>query len=407
MIALTAPDRANTAPRALRELQRPRAGLPPKSHRSDSQRRLSVLLVGPMAPAIGGMATVIRQWVDGPLASTVDFQVHAANARNHRRRSLLPSIIHHLRRLGTLWRTLRPRTFDVVHIHTCSGFTFYRNLADAALSGLFGAAVILHIHGGRFEEFCDRATPPGRWIIRKGLTRAHRVVVLSDAWRQRLSPFAPQARFLVVPNAVPVHDPPRTASAHHPDSTCRFVFLGPMTRAKGVDLLLQASAEMVRRGLRFHLTLAGPIQPGPQALDLSAEIESQALQGHVDYVGTVTGSAKSALLARSHCLVLPSLAEGMPISILEAGAAGLAVIATDVGAVRELLGHDSPPYVVPPGDITALIDSMTRLAIQPNLAFLAGAQLRQRVRSHYSLTRQAQLLTSLYQDLAPIGGPRP
>ncbi|MFQ5489384.1 MAG: glycosyltransferase family 4 protein [Phycisphaerae bacterium] len=351
------------------------------------------------------MVTVIKQMIHGPLAQSILFQVHAANPQPAGRRSRVRSIVHHLGRLVELWRVLGQEAFDVVHIHTCSGFTFYRNLADAALSALSGSAVVLHIHGGRFERFCIQAGFLGRWIIRMGLTRADRVVVLSPSWARRLSRFAPRARFEVVPNAVaaePCFDAHDASNSHR---CCRFVFLGPITRAKGVDVLLRASAELVRRGLDFHLTLAGPAESGRDALDLPALLNELGMHGHVDPVGTVIGSQKSALLARSDCLVLPSLAEGMPLSVLEAGARGLAVIATNVGAVPEMLGDSGSGCVVPPGDILALADRMIWMAADPDRPKSVGSRLRQRVLENYSLDHQARILSALYEELARTGNP--
>ncbi|MCP4247758.1 MAG: glycosyltransferase, partial [bacterium] len=165
-----------------------------------SAARRRVVVIGPMAPAVGGMTTVIEQLLAGPLSRSYEFIRQSANAGDGARRSWWHSCKRHLGQLYNLARRLGSGGADLVHIHTCSGFTFYRNLIDLVVARLFGVPVVLHIHGAQFDEFCARSGRLGRGLIRHGLAAADRVVVLSRDWRQRLQPFAPRAHFAIVPN---------------------------------------------------------------------------------------------------------------------------------------------------------------------------------------------------------------
>jgi len=133
----------------------------------------------------------------------------------------------------------------------------------------------------------------------------------------------PAQRIIEVPNAI---DGAWIREAVPPSTSRRaFVFIGRNDRRKGVPELLAACKVLPSTG--WSLEVIGPIQALP-GTDLS----------RVRFLGPVTDSAQlQERLDRSDCLVCPSFAEGMPTVILEAMARGLAIIATDVGATREIV----------------------------------------------------------------------
>jgi len=382
---------------------------------STASMRPTVLMIGPLPPAVGGMATVIEQLLGGPLARTCRLLGFPANPSSARRRFLPASIGRHAARLVALARRLRRERIDVLHVHTCSGFTFYRNLADVALARLHGVPVVLHIHGARFDEFCGRAGAAGRWVIRRALSRVDRVVVLSRWWRETLREYAPAARFAVVPNGVAVPPSARQDSTGGPERPCRFLFLAAVCRRKGIDTLLGACAALRARGTRFRVVVAGPEETAGDARRLAEQIHRQGLGDAVEYVGTVTGAAKEELLGGSDCLVLPSRAEGLPLTLLEAGARGCPVVASAVGAVPEVIDDERCGLIVPPGEAGALAGAMETLATDPQQRRDLGTALRARIADRYSLERQSVLLAGIYRELCsaaehtaltglPVGG---
>lgn len=133
----------------------------------------------------------------------------------------------------------------------------------------------------------------------------------------------PAARVIQVPNAVDVS---WLRSITRPTPSKRkFVFLGRYERRKGIEELHDALGGIVEPSFDFHLI--GPIPS-----------EKQLSQPWIHYEGSISDSSKLiALLDDADVLVCPSHAEGMPTVILEAMARGLAVIATDVGATREIV----------------------------------------------------------------------
>ena len=106
------------------------------------------------------------------------------------------------------------------------------------------------------------------------------------------------------------------------------------------------------------------------------------------------------ILAASRLLVLPSLWEGMPNVVLEAMAAGLPVVATDVEGVRELLGPAADGQVVPLGDTQAFTDRVIRLVRDTrNRPPKSGAANRRRVAESFTLDGMVAAYQSLWQSL--------
>ncbi len=114
-----------------------------------------------------------------------------------------------------------------------------------------------------------------------------------------------------------------------------FLAVGHLRKAKNYPFLLKCAKEL-RKSFEFQLLIAGE---GKLKEELLESIENEKLEKHVFLLGNVENMPK--LLQQSHCLVMPSLWEGMPIAILEAGASRLPVIATPVGSITSVLNDDN------------------------------------------------------------------
>lgn len=377
-------------------------------------QRPKVLLVGPAPHQIGGMTSVIDSLMAGPLAARYTLQRYwprgAGEANATGRRTALHrvrSVARHAAALADLARTIRRTRSRILHVHTCSFFSFYRSLLDIGLGKLLGCRTCLHVHGGRFEEFCAASGSVARWIIRRGCELCDALIVLAPYWGARLRPFIGRARVHAVPNGVEL---PASVAAPpaRTQGVCRFLFLGALCAGKGLNELLAAAAQMRAAGTPFELILAGPAEPDNQMWP--ERVRDLGLETCVQFTGPVSGTRKAELLASADCLVLPSHQEGLPMVLLEAGAAGLPVIATSVGAIPEFLSPrlGEPGFyareemiapIVPPGDVIALVREMTRLALAPQLRQRIGRRLQARVREGYTSEHVAQRLSTIYDRL--------
>lgn len=364
---------------------------------SASADKPRVLMLGPLPPAVGGMTTVIELLRRGPLAGRFDVCALDTSQTTGRWRAAC-SPVRHVRRAIALNRALAQGEVDIVHIHTCSGFSFFRNLVDAAQARRIGAVVVLHVHGAAFDAFCRDAGPIARRMISRGLESADRVIVLSRSWKAAIEPFAPRAGFVVVPNGVPVpSEGARAAISPVPTSDiCRFLYLGAIDHRKGIDVLLAAVRRLTREHVRFQVTLAGPLSEPESARLLNSVLTVPEMAAAVVHVGVADHDARRRLLHETNCLVLPSRAEGLPMTLLEAGAAGVPVIATRVGAIPDVIEHECSGLLCDAADPAGLAAAMKRAATDRAARRTWGERLNETVRALYSIEVQSTAIDEIY-----------
>ena len=301
-----------------------------------------------------------------------------------------------MRHLKLLADTIRDKQVGIVHLHTCSGFSFFRSLADMSTARRAGCRVVLHIHGATFDEFFAGAGMLKRRLIRRALQRADRVIALSDWWQQKLLQMSPNAKITVVENAVPL--PCSPASKQH-DGPCRLLLLARMDAWKGIDDLLEACRRLHTGGVDFELVLAGPPGTAGDAAVLDKKICDSDLEGIVRYVGSVRGEEKTKLLEWADFYVQPSHHEGMPISLLEALSHGLPVVATRVGAVPEVVTNGREGLLVPPKEPAKLAGALQRVATDTSLRAAYSRFARALAKSRFSMDRLRSDLLALYDTV--------
>jgi len=353
--------------------------------------RASVLLVVPRTPVTGGMATVLREIEGSALGES--FHVRAINTGkiSNGRRRFIGRVLCQARLFRRVIQRLLSGGADLLHIHTCSGLTFWRDALLAATARLFRRRTVWHIHGGRFGAFVRSQGALSRRLVRWSLEHASSVVTLSDGLRHRLASMAPQARWRVVPNGVPVEPTEQPPSG-------RFLFLGNLGSNKGAADLVAAAALARKQGCVLSVDIAGDeVSPG-QREDLASAIDAAGLTESVRLVGLISGPAKRRALLAAGCLVLPSYIEAMPLAVLEAMACGRPVIATRVGAVAEVIRHEREGLLVAPGDVEGLASAMMRLAEDAPLRECMGAAARQRAEQAYSDSAMVRGLQSVYTE---------
>ena len=174
-------------------------------------------------------------------------------------------------------------------------------------------------------------------------------------------------------------------------------FVGRLLTDKGVPTLVAAHDLLARRGRPVDLLIAGDPDPANPASIPDATLAEWkqhpglTLLGHVDDVRT--------LWAKAHIAALPSLREGLPLSLLEAAACGRPIVATDVPGCREIARPNLNALLVPANDVSALADAIERLAGDADLRRRFGAAGRALVESEFSSERIGRDIVALYDRL--------
>jgi sugar transferase (PEP-CTERM/EpsH1 system associated) len=199
---------------------------------------------------------------------------------------------------------------------------------------------------------------------------------------------------------VPIPGAPFAAPAHWLVGT-----VGRMQTVKHQTLLARAfllalqQQPALRERLRLVLVGDGPLR---------AQAQSVLAEGGVADLAWLPGERADvpAVMRGLNAFVLPSLAEGVSNTILEAMACGLPVIATDVGGNAELVQHGQAGLVIPPDDVPAMAQALCRLAIQPLEAQRMGAAGRAAIEQRFSLQAMVAAYQRLYDRSLDAAGAR-
>lgn len=362
-----------------------------------------ILMVGTALDGRGGVAAVLSV-----LRASGLFEREAVHyVSTHREGGMLAKLVH----AGAgLWATLRTcllRRPAIVHAHVSSGASFVRKSLVLLVARASGCKTIFHLHGGSFRQYAleHSGVLMRRWI-RHTIERSSLVIALSDSWAAFLSGFAPKARVAVVPNAVPMPAAPATTTIATADAGApgtpvaavpdRILFLGRIEPAKGTAELLDAVARLAPRFPQLRLVMGGSGD-----LDgLRRAAAERGIDGRIDLPGWLDAAARDAELACASVFCLPSHAEGLPMAVLEAMAAGKAVVASKVGGLPELIRDGENGLLVPPRDAAALAQALARLLDDAGLRSRLGAAARGTVETQYSTQAVCGRLAAIYNDLA-------
>ncbi|MBE3040844.1 MAG: glycosyltransferase, partial [Chloroflexi bacterium] len=239
--------------------------------------RPRILMLGPLPPPTGGMATVVENLRGSRLAQECQLTVINSGKVTPEGRSFVTGAAAQVSLLGRIAGHILRHRPQLVHIHTCSGFTFWRDTVHLVAARLLWRRVIWHIHGGYFEQFARSLSPFRQRLLRAALQSSACAVVLGQDWIERLSPFAPRARWCAVANGVPM---PRDGTPP-PQEPTAFLFLANLGQEKGPRDLISASALAARNGFAGDVLLAGrETEPG-QKDDLLKHIAANGCDGRV------------------------------------------------------------------------------------------------------------------------------
>lgn len=336
--------------------------------------------------ARGGMRSVVEAYErDGFLASEDVVRIASYDDRAFLARQLLL-----LRSLCACLFYLATRRIELIHIHAAMRGSFWRKSLFAVLARGFGVPVILHLHGSEMKLFYESQSTAVQKLIRRQLEKATRVLVLSESWRSFILGIAPKAVVDVVPNYVTVPDVIDDASS----SSQQILFLGLIGHRKGVFDLIPAFASIANDHPDAKLVIGG----NGQIAEAGRLLCEHGVSDQVQLAGWVGPDEKAALLKSSSIYILPSYNEGLPMSVLEAMAAGLAVITTRVGGIPELITDESDGLLIDAGDRQAMAKALSKLLTDRSLRQRIAQAGRSRVLSRYSDKAILPLLHRIYAE---------
>ncbi|HTU77801.1 MAG TPA: glycosyltransferase family 4 protein [Solirubrobacteraceae bacterium] len=311
----------------------------------EEARRIKVIHVGPHPLTVGGTQSVIRTIVDFGIGAD---DISVKPTWNESRLFANSQLVR--RAAGAI---LRASSDTIIHVHLSNGGAYLRDGPLIALARARGLLVVVTIHGFDFPGFSD-AHPR---LVRQILSHANGVLCLSDEAKNALYRLDIKAHIKRLHNPVPIDEDAPPVRATEPVA----LFAGTIGKRKGVDLLIDAWQMLLDRKVEGRCRLVGPIDDyNPPRLD------RMTIEDPVD------PRSVGPLIRSSRVVVLPSRAEGMPMILTEALAAGRPFVATPVGGTQELAPCEE--MIVPVDDAPALARAMALFLTDPTAAQRVGIQ---------------------------------
>lgn len=356
-----------------------------------------VLVVGKGAPERGGIPTFLEALRSGELSRTHEVELlNLARVGTPEGGKLSwTNVGHTLRDAWSLWR--RARDHDLVHINSAlaPSVTVVRAGLLALAARLAGCAVVVHAHGGNIESY---VTGRGaRLVVRAAMLPSSKVVACWTAGYDALAGVLGPHRVSLVLNGV---EPGRfDQDRGRPNQPLRLLYVGLLTPRKGVLDLIEASRMLQEEGVDHELCLLGGTpDEGPEA----AEPVLDAARGHATLLGRRPPEEMPHEYAAADVFCLPSWWEAMPLSVLEAMAASLPVVATDVGDVARIVLDGQTGFVVPKQSPELLAQALRKILTDASMARSMGEEGRRRVVSEFSWNRTDSDLDAIYAEV--LGG---
>jgi glycosyltransferase involved in cell wall biosynthesis len=175
------------------------------------------------------------------------------------------------------------------------------------------------------------------------------------------------------------------------DDATDLIYVGEFRRIKGADLLIDAVAKLRAGGHPVTLTLAGD---GEESASIKAQVEKLDLAEAVRFIGHVKaryGFSKGSLL------VVPSRGDSMPYVVIEAAAAGIPMIAANIGGIPEIFGEHGDA-LFPPSNAVAMADAIEAALKDPAAANARAQSLRERIFMHFSQKAMVEGVFAGYRD---------
>lgn len=287
--------------------------------------------------------------------------------------------------------------FDIVHVNLAWRGSTWRKMVYIHTARLFGKKTLLHLHGSGYDRFYASVTPRQQAAIRGAFARADVIVVLSEYWRRfvvdTLGMDAGKVAEIANGVAPLARSGARLPKAENEPVT--ILFLGEVGTRKGVPTLLEAAARPELAGLPWRMIVAG----NGDLAHYEAEAQRLGVADRVTFPGWQDEPAVARLLETADLLVLPSQAENQPISILNAMSGALPVVASNVGAIPEMVEDGRSGVLVAPGDPIALAAALARLVKDPAERDRMGRRGEEIFRARFQLDETIRRFRELYLSL--------
>lgn len=347
-----------------------------------------ILMVGMhLTKTRGGITTLISEILKSPVKDDFDLTYIESQAEDFGTAGKFGLALKAI--LKFIWACLSKNP-ALVYVHLGSNASLYRESIFIILAKLMRREVTAHFHAGDINIYFPKQSRLGQGLIRWALADCTDFIAVSQESAGQLCKFAGSANITVIPNAIDTSvflDHDSKLSRRNDADPIKLLFVGAMGKLKGETDLARALAILKNSGDQVRATFLGY-----GSGDLGNYCEEMGVTGLIEYMGAISMGERIKFFNRADIFVLPTYAEAMPMSVIEAMAAGLPTISTTVGGIPELINDGEDGLLVQPGDIDALAKGISFLVNNDQARYEMGRRAQEKARKNMDIAEYSKRL---------------
>ena len=346
--------------------------------------KMKICLVAPIPPPYGGIANW-TMLLKAHIQKQSDVQLLEINTAPKKRtldgRTLFDRVVvqglamlKHNRALKSLITKEKP---DTVHITTSGQLAVFRDTLLLSTAKKRSVHSVYHIHFGRIPEIAHQNT--AEWKrIKKAMLLSDNVIAIDKKTEAAIQKYAPEVSVCYIPNPFDLEKLEQKRILPRQNRKEEIVFLGWVVNTKGIEELLSAWALLSSEYPEHTLRVIGPC-----SADYLHYLKSHFPCENVVFDGEKEHDEALDILASGEVFVLPSYTEGFPNAVLEAMALELPIVATDVGAIPDML--EGCGMVIPAQNPQALYEALRAVLSSPGESKALAKKARLRLENNYCI----------------------
>lgn len=348
-------------------------------------KRIKCLMVGPGPGEKGGISAVIATYLEIGFKDNIEVKY----ITTYKDGSKPYKIFIFLRSLCNV--LLCMRWADIVHIHMAAGASFFRKAIIVKIAYIFNKKIIIHQHGGAFDQFYEKAGKNRRKIIRTVFSYADRVILLSKEWKDFfVKEICDEEKTTVIFNGVVIPDFKRN---NYLDKN--ILFIGRIDEKKGIYDLLDAFSKALQTDNEIHLYIAGTGE-GKRLIECVKRLN---IEDKIELLGWIRGKEKDEIMKKCSLMILPSYTEGMPVSVLEAMSYNMCTIASDVGGIPQIIDDKVNGMLIKPGHPEMIEQKINLIISKPAEKMRIGQNARAKICKMFDAKIGRNRIEQLYFEM--------
>lgn len=337
--------------------------------------------------SVGGQMYACKSLVDSELSSRIQWVLLDTTGR-----SVPPPPIY-LRSMYAIGRIVKFVSLAISKrpkyalIFSANGASIFEKGTMVFIAKIFGIRSVFAPRGGPLINEIKNSTIV-KWFVQAVIQNSDYIICQGAFWKsffRNLSPKTDISIFKVIPNWIDLekYTYRQRLASKATDASVNIIFLGWMQKEKGIYEIYEALCKLKRQDYTINMFFLGD---GSEVNELKRLCQNLGSNFKVTFTGWVYDEQKKRYLDDADIFLLPSYAEGMPNSLLEAMACGIPSIATKVGAIPDLVTNMESGLLIEPANAEALSDAIDFLLSNPQKREMLSKNARIKIETQHSLS---------------------